>query len=265
MLDMKNALDKLNISLDLNRKVVGVRFLYTKKEFLEADAKEARTKIPYCVMVKIATHGFGLKATLETSGCGGATRALGLEKPKPEFESGCEYHSFGLYKDLTIAKNVVDNITLCKHEIYGVMVKPLEAFNENPDVVIIVTDAYNGMRIVQGYTYSYGTKTDFKLTGNQAVCSECTAYPYEKDSINISMFCSGTRYLAGWETTEMAVGLSYSKFLGTAEGVFRTINGAEGNSAKKHIKKKLEMTNLSNPGIYENDAYYIRLSNRDDN
>ena len=256
----RQALKKMCSALELNRKIVGVKFLFTEKDFEEADAKAAKAKLPYCVMVKLATHGYGLKATLATSGCGGGTRALGLEDTKPEFESGCEYNTFGLYQDLAIAKNVVNNITFCKHRIYGVMTKPLEAFNDKPDVVIIITDSYNTMRIVQGYTYKYGTQTDFKLTGNQAVCSESTAYPFENNSINISMFCSGTRYLAGWGKSEIAIGLPYAKFIETADGVYNSINGTEQNEAKKIIKARLKHEKLEDPGIYDNDAYYIRES-----
>jgi len=265
LINNRLALKKISSSLELNRKIVGVKFLFTENEYEEADAKAAKAKLPYCVMVKLATHGYGLKSTLETSSCGGGTRALGLENTKPEFESGCEYYSFGLYQDLAVAKNVVNNITFCSHRLYGVMTKPLESFNEKPDVVIIVTDSYNTMRIIQGYTYKYGTQTGFKMTGNQAVCSECTAYPFENNSINISMFCSGTRYLAGWGKSEIAIGLPYAKFLETADGVYNTINGTEQNAAKKIIKANLAREKLEDPGIYDNDAYYIRLSKNNNN
>jgi uncharacterized protein (DUF169 family) len=254
------ALNKINASLEIERRIVGIKFLFTEEEFKMADVKAAKATIPYCVMVKLATHGYSLKCTLETSGCGGGTRAIGLERPKSEFESGCEYNSFGLYQDLAIAKNVVNNITFCKHRIYGVMAKPLEDYEEKPDVVIIITNSYNTMRIIQGYTYKYGTHTSYKLTGNQAVCSECTAYPFENNSVNISMLCSGTRYLAGWGKDEIAIGLPYAKFLETADGVYLTINGSEQNEPKKRIIDNVKVKEVDNPGIYEDDAYFIRLS-----
>lgn len=254
----KSALDKITASLEIKRKIVGVKFLFTKEEYELADVKPAKSKIPYCVMVKLATGGTGLKATLELSGCGGGTRALGLEEPSKEFQSGCEYNSFGLYQDLAIAKNVVNKVTFCKHKIYGVMTKPLEDYEEAPDVVIIVTNSYNAMRIVQGYTYKYGTQTSFKLAGNQAVCSECTAYPFESNSINMSMFCSGTRYLSGWSNDEIGIGLPYGKFVQTADGVYLSINGAETNNAKEKIMEKLKDKNLPDPGIFKDDAYFIR-------
>lgn len=257
-----NALLKLTSVLELDRKVVGVKFLFTKEDYDQADAKAANEKIPYCVMVKLATHGHATKATLETSGCGGGTRALGLEDTKPSFDSGCEYNSFGLYQDLAIAKNVVNTITFCKHHIYGVMTKPLEDFHENPDVVVVIANSYNAMRIIQGYTYKFGTQTHFKMAGNQAICSECTAYPFESNSINISMLCSGTRYLAGWSKEEIAIGLPYGKFVETADGVYLSANGSERNEHKKRIREALRVNGVQDPGIIDDEAYFIRLSKK---
>ena len=41
-------------------------------------------------------------------------------------------------------------MTFCRHKPYGVMVKPVEAYDEEPDVVLVVTNPYNGMRISTG-------------------------------------------------------------------------------------------------------------------
>lgn len=259
MEEIKNALGKINSALNIERKIVGVKFLFTKEEYDHCNAPIAKAKMAYCVMVKTATRGVCLKADLSLFGCGGGTRALGLEQPTEEFKSGCEYNSFGLYKNLAIAKNVVNNITFCKHKAYGVLIKPMEEFkDEKPDVAIIITTPYNCMRIVQGYTYKFGTQTNFKLTGNQAVCAECTAYPFETNSINISMFCSGTRYLAGWGQDELGIGLPYDKFIDTCEGVYKTINGTEQNKRKTEIIDNLNKCGIENPGIYDDDAYFIR-------
>jgi len=254
--ERKLALKKITSALEFKRKIVGVKFLFTEEEFIQAEAKALKVKMPYCVMVRMAGNGYSLKSTLATSGCGGGTRALGLESPSDEFSSGREYYSFGLYQDLAVAKNVVKNITFCQHRIYGVLTKPLAEFKEDPDVVIIVTNPYNAMRIIQGYTYKFGTQTNFKLAANQAVCSECTAYPYESNDINISMFCSGTRYLAGWGKDEMAIGLPYGKFLATADGVYRTINGSERNEEKARIRASLRLNQLEDPGIHDYEAYF---------
>ena len=60
------------------------------------------------------------------------------------------------------------------------MVRPLEDFTEAPDVVIIVSYPRNIMRLIQGYTYHFGTAQGIKMVGNQAICAEATAHPYGK-------------------------------------------------------------------------------------
>ena len=82
-------------------------------------------------------------------------------------------------------------------------------YDEEPDVVLVVTNSYNGMRIVQGYTHVFGYNTSFKIAGNQAICSECTAFPFESNDINVSLLCSGTRYKAKWGDEEIGNRISF--------------------------------------------------------
>ena len=254
----EDSLQKLLSILDMQRKVVGIKFLFTKEDYNKCPVDQAKIPMNYCVMVKLATHGYSIKTNLEFCACSGGTRAIGLDQPSEKFKTGCEYFSFGLYKDLAIAKNEVNNMTFCNHKIYGVMIAPLEKYEEKPDVVIMVTNSYNAMRIIQAYTYEFGTQCNFKMTGNQAICSECTAYPFETNSMNISMLCAGTRYYAGWSDTELALGIPYGKFISLCDGVFETANGAERNEKKEQIYKRLAKTNLDGSNIILNQAYFIR-------
>jgi uncharacterized protein (DUF169 family) len=260
---MSNVLAKLSSVLDIKRNVVGVHFIYDQQTFEESEAVLLKRPITYCVMVKSASKGARIKATLEQFGCGGGSRALGLNEPSAEYQSGQEYRNFGLYRDSAIAKNVVNNMTFIKHRLYGVVIQPLEFFVEKPDVVLIITNSFNSMRIIQGYTYQFGTQVNFKMTGNQAVCSECTAYPYETNSINISMFCCGTRYLAAWSMDEVAIGMPYEIFVQTVEGVYQTANGAETNDRKAVIRENLKNNNVGDPGIIDDQAYFIVLKNEE--
>lgn len=169
---LQEAVNKANCALELNRRIVGVKFLFTEEEFQQATARLINAPMHYCAMVKAATAGHCVKASAKNFGCLGGARALGMMEPEEAFVSGRHYRNLGLYQNLVIAKNARNNMTFCQHKAYGVMVKPLQEFEEEPDVVLIMTNAYTAMRIVQGYTYTYGIHTEFKLSGNQAVCSE---------------------------------------------------------------------------------------------
>lgn len=250
-------LDKISCALELSRQIVGMKFLFTEEEFTAAQAKTLKGKMAYCVMVMAATNGHAFKANAYNFGCFGGARALGIVALDELFISGRLYDSLGLYRDLSTAKNVVNNLTCCRHQAYGVMLKPLSEFSrETPDIVIIVANAYNAMRIIQGYSYSYGANTAFKLTGNQAVCSECTAYPFESNNINISTLCAGTRFKAGWKDEELAVGLPFNQFSGMTEGIYATINAVEPNEKKRAIEARI-MEHARSDLIVEYDKNYF--------
>ncbi len=253
------AVKKTECSLVLKRKIVGVKFLFTEEEFENADAKKLNVKMAYCVMVKTAMSGRAVKGSLENFGCMGSARALGVIDADEYFLSGRHYNKLGLYQNLTISKNIRNNMTFCSHKAYGVMIKPLEDYDTEPDVVLVVTNPYNGMRILQGYTHIYGYKSDFKMSGNQAICSECTAYPFESNSINVSLLCSGTRFMGGWDDDEMAIGFPFNHLTPLAEGIFRTVNAVEPDKKKTVIEKKLVSQNREDLQIEYGRNYYTGL------
>lgn len=258
--ELSISLDKLSASLDLTRQVVGIKFIESKDEYEKYHATEVKSHLSYCVMVKLASQGYMRKSTLEHHACCGATRAIGLEDPAPNFATGESYNTFYIYKDVEVSKQVASHITLKKTKIYGVVTGPLSSFEDLPDVVLTITNPYNAMRIVQGYTFHYGTHTAFKMAGNQAICAESTSYPYESDAINISLLCCGTRHSAKWSENELCIGLPIAKFLMTCDGVYHSINGAEPDNKKALIRKTIAGKGLQDPGIHDGDAYFIRLA-----
>lgn len=237
----QEVIEKAYCALDLERKIVGVKFLHTKEEYEQETAKELKNKMPYCVLVKVAMNGNGRKAKLDVFGCMSAARAFGMVEPDDIWLSGKRYRDDGMYKDLATARKVVRNTSCSTQKAYAVVVKPLEDYKETePDVVIIVTHPYNMMRLIQGYTYQYGTYFNYKIIGNQAFCSESTAYPLESDNINLSMLCSGTRYFAAWKKEEMALGIPFNKFVPMIDGLYNTADVLEPEKEKVKIKEKLE-------------------------
>ena len=168
---------------------------------------------------------------------------MGLAPLDEEYSSGEEGYTLGLYPTREEAKCIADAMENCPDHTYGVIVKPLEQFEEKPDSVIIVANTREMMRIVQGYTYTYGMQTEFTMSGNQAICVECTAYPINRRKMNVSVFCAGTRYKAGWKDDEMAAGLPFEQFRGLIEGVCHTINPVERKDRKREIAKALGENN----------------------
>lgn len=230
---------KLNAYLELNREVVGVKFLFDEKEFIESKGRALTNKMAYCTMVRNGMRGECIKAKLENFACLSAAKAIGLLETTHEDDSGKGRVKIGTYKNLCIGRSVSKDMVYCKHIIYGINIMPLKEFEVEPDVVIIVTEPYNMMRITQGYAYHNGQAKNIKLAGMQAICQECTSYPFETNDINVSMLCAGTRLLAQWENSELGVGMPYHMFNEIVNGIEMTINPTERNKNKAKIQARI--------------------------
>ena len=253
---LRRLIIKMNCALELERKIAAVKFLFSKEEYEAADAKQIKNKLTYCVMVKLAMSGKALKATGDDLACIAGARAIGLAEIDDYHVSGQNGKKLGLYHDMATSKKVRDNMSYCDHQAYGIMVKPLNEFAQEPDVVIIVTNPYNVMRIVQAYSYYYGMQANFKMTGNQAICSESTAYPYLNNDINVSMLCTATRHRAGWKDDELAVAFPFNRFDKIAAGIMETINIMDNDQKKERIEKQLRENKVDDFKIKYHHNYY---------
>lgn len=228
----------LNKALGLKRHVIGVRFLYFSSDYKKLEVKEYGRKTSYCMMVKHAMDGNHFKAMAENFGCRCSLEALGLDEEMECVESGERYYSIKLYESRAVAKDVTRDISRIKHRIFGVELGPLEEM-EDADVVIFMTNAYQLMRIVQGYSYKFGIPKSLCMAGNQGVCADLTASPFEKNDLNFSVLCAGTRKMCKWTDDEMGVGVPIQKFAPLIEGIIKTLNYIEYPNRKQEIRDRL--------------------------
>lgn len=223
--ELKAYTADLVTQLQLSRKPVGIKFFFDAEAYDAVDVPEAQNAMPYCVMVRLASEGRGCRSRLEHHKCDGGTTALALEPSTSRIESGSEYFSYNLYCSPAAARRHRSRIHSLHREqptTYGLLVQPLEDFTLAPDVVIVITDAYQAMRLVQGYSYETGIKPEIDLGAMQGMCSESTAYPYLSGSMNVSVLCPSTRILCGWSHSDMAVGIPFEQFRRIVAGVMAT-------------------------------------------
>lgn len=258
----RGMVKEANCALSLDRRFVGVRFLYTEEDFKNCDIEGVESRFTYCTMVLKATKGRSLKVNSENFGCFAGARALGIVETENWYRSGQYYGSCGLYKDLDIAKLATDSITRCSKGVYGLEIRPADEFIESPDVIIVISSPYNIMRLVQGYSHINGPYQGYKFMGNQAICSECTAYPYESKEINISLLCRGARN-SGFKDGEIALGISIDKFKDVIDGLVNTINPVEPNFKKREIEERLKSQGESSLEILYNKNYGDELHGYD--
>lgn len=254
--ETREQIIKLNCALELERKIVGIKFLFSEEDYDRADAKQITNIMNYCVIVKLAMNGMVLKARGDDLACLAGARALGLKEIDNLQRSGQIGKKLGLYHDMSTSKKTRDGMSYCDHSAYGIIIKPLEEYNEEPDIVILISNPYNVMRVVQGYSHYYGIQTSFKMTGNQAICSESTAYPYLSNDINVSVLCIGTRHKAGWKDNEMSISFPFNRFVKITEGIMNTINIMDDNAKKKVIENKLLENGIRNFEIKYDHNYY---------
>lgn len=231
---------QFNLLLGIQLGAVGVRLLHDADAFHASPCRTVRSGLAYCVMVKLAaSKGFALKAAGGQFRCPGGERALGITPPNEFFRSGRLFAKFGLYNSVGTARHVQEAIRRISHPVHGIEVFPLDQAHARPDVAIIVGSPYASMRLVQGYTWSRGMKTNFRMAGNQALCSECTATPYETNDLNVSLLCSGTRCLAQWKAEDMAAGFPFALLRGLIDGLYATLDAVETDTRKRLIQASL--------------------------
>jgi len=255
-MDIQNTVIKINGLLELHRKVVGVKLVRSETEYEAYKGIEPTRPMHYCVAVKCAMTGHSIKLTKQTAGCDGGNRALGFIEPPPQFYDGTNGCRMGLYQDTAVAASVAKAVPVCTPDTYGIIIKPLELFEAAPDVVLIATQPRTAMRILQGYTYRFGLAKGMHMSGNRAVCVECTVTPMHTNSINVSMLCSGTRYNANWEDVESIVGIPFGKFPDTVSGIENTVNPIEPDENKKRIEDNLRKANCLEIEVEYGKTYY---------
>jgi len=235
---MKQNINKLNAALSMNRMIIGIKFISCKSEFDAYEVQQVKYKLSYCKMIEFASKGKSLKANLDNSGCNGAINALGFKELDNAAISGKSYYSLGMYDSIGTAKKTQKDVSVMKSRIYGVVTRPLEEFTEDPDVIMFIVNSYNAMRIVQGYSFHHAAPENIKFSGNQGICLECTATPYENNDINVSVLCSNTRFLSMWDDNELGIGIPYNMFESLVDGVVKTINPSETDNKKQCVIEK---------------------------
>lgn len=253
--EWKKSVDLFECLLKMDRKAVGLKLLKTKEEYEKADAISLKAAINYCHMVAAATHGNRVKAKSEDFKCRSGARVLGIDKSDPKNAHGENWARLGMYKDAELSATVRNELVYSQEDQYGLLLAPIDQFDDFPDVVIIAAKPYNCMRVIQGYAYHYGMPKNVNMLGNQAVCLECSARPYVIKDMNVSVLCIGTRHRAGWKDDEMAIGIPKEQFANIADGLLQTMNLMENNHNKKIIEDNLKAKGIEFSIRYDYNYY----------
>lgn len=105
--------------------------------------------------------------------------------------------------------------------IQGVFYFPPD-FDETPvipDVVVLSVRPVELCRIIQGYQFITGERVRADIGGLRAGCSDLIVRPYLYNELNLSPYCLGARLIAKFEGDRMGIGMPYSLFELTVQGI----------------------------------------------
>lgn len=235
----RDLVKKFKIALGLKRRIIGVKFLFIEEEYHDFDAVEMNVKMSFCGLAARAMKGEKIKGKCDSFSCQGGPEMLGM-KPVPNYVySGKQFGTFRLYEDMAIARQVQNDLCFVNQKIYGVAAAPIEEMEE-ADTVMFLCNAWQMMRVVQGYTYHHGMAKNIGMAGNQGICSDLVARPYCTNDLNLSVLCAGARMNTHAEDGELGAGMPIHLFFDIAKGVLATINPAMDNKRKEELEKRME-------------------------
>ncbi|HLR20362.1 MAG TPA: DUF169 domain-containing protein [Tissierellaceae bacterium] len=254
-MNIKHSVDLIESYLNLDRKPVGIKFFFDMEEFKNFEVPQRDRKVTYCNSVQLASKGQAMKLTKENQACPNGAMALRMKETPEPMANGKGRFSKNIYDSVETSKTISDDMLFLEEEPAGIAVMPLEDYQEDPDIVILVGSSYNVMRMIQGHGYSNGYTSNLRTVGLQAVCQDLTTYPYNTQDINITLLCPGTRLVANWKPDEIGIGIPFSKWYEVVEGVKETANPFERNKEKEGIESRLKERGLDASNIKFNENY----------
>lgn len=235
----KQLIKRFSKALGLSRQVVGIKFIFLKEEYEDLDVPEPKAGGCFCALTARAMEGKIMKGKADTFGCQGGPEMLGMKKVSNYVWSGKQFSTLRLYEDAAIARQVQQDLCFVDQRIYGVMTGPLEEM-EDADVVMLLCNGWQMMRLIQGYTWNHGMAKNIGMIGNQGICADLVARPYMKNDLNVSMLCLGARTNTSAEDGEIGAGMPVHLFRDVAEGVLKTVNPAMSDKEKQALSERLE-------------------------
>lgn len=199
--------EKIKENLGLTKSPVAIKFVLRKDDIPEG-VKKLENGIRHCEMVQKASQGEIFYATAEEQTCKGGAAALGLMEPPEKVKTGEMYQSLGRFSSLGSAKRTMEEIPKIEHMMYALIYAPLEKATFDPDVIVIISNPAQAMKLAQAMVYTLGGRVEADFAGIQSICADAVAGPFTRKRPNITLGCSGSRKFADIQSDEVIVGMN---------------------------------------------------------
>lgn len=210
---------KLKDNLGLKKSPVAIKFILRESDLPEGVPKISEN-IRHCEMVQKASHGESFYATAEEQMCKGGAAALGLMEAPEKVKTGEFYYGLGRFSSIGSAKKTMDSIPKIDPMMHALVYAPLEEAQFDPDVIVIIANPAQAMKLSQALVYTMGGRVEADFAGIQSICADAVAGPFLRRRPNITLGCSGSRSYAGIKEDDVIVGL-------TGENIGCVVNALE--------------------------------------
>jgi len=202
------AAEILKKYLKIDGSPVALRFA-TKKEDIPQGMPEIDKIIRHCAMVGLARkEGRIFYATASKHECNGGAWSLGLKELTETLKTGDFYYKLGKFESSAACKRTIDRVAhLNPGETYATMYAPLEKAPFTPQVIVLVTNPWSMLKLVQSSLFRMGGRIHAEFAGIQSVCADACAQPYLTGKVNFSLGCDGSRKFSGIEDSELVMGI----------------------------------------------------------
>lgn len=201
---------KLITILGLNGSPVAVKLVKGEEE-IPAGVQEISEKLRHCEMVQKARTGATFYATKDHHACAGGAGALGVVETPEKIKTGEFYFGLGRFKTMEAAKKTMEAVPRTGKHFFATMYAPLEKANFKPDVIVIVGDPKQLLKIAQANIYENGGRNIAGFSGIQSLCADAVAQVYNTGEMNATFGCDGSRKYAKIADEELIVGIPAGK------------------------------------------------------
>lgn len=212
MADLKTLSQELVQALNLPYQPVGVN-LYREGDLLPPDLHLTNLSLKsFCQALTLAGQGQTLFLARENMGCKLGTSVLGMEDQEMEryLDDGVlEKYGVGLFaSEEASAATIKDAIYLEKGKTKAILVAPVAALSELPQVVIFTADSEQVMWLLYAVNYEKGGRINLPQSGGAlGGCADITALPLLQGVPNITFLGLGCRIKAQVGPCHLMMGL----------------------------------------------------------
>jgi len=215
---------------------VAVKLLNSSSK-IPSGVKEIGEFRRHCEIIqKVRRYGETFFAPPSKQKCKVAGISLGLMKPTEEFREHQRQELFETqhrFKTEALLRKFLENTPTVPDRHSAILYGPLGAFPTDPDVVVLVCDTLQAMKIIQAYQYATGKRANASMGGLFSLCADAVATPYSQGTLNIAIGCEGAREHGGLKDYELSVGFPYRMAETLTDGL---ISLAEQEATKEEHK-----------------------------